>query len=88
MELQALVCARRRKGVEKEGRSWVEERRRGGNKSESRAWGMIAWVYITLNNYYLSVLFEWESVRIPGRAEEVEEKKEVRAEKGGMGRAL
>lgn len=49
---------------------------------------MVARLCITVNDYYLVVPFEWESLRIRGRAEEVKEKKEVRAEKSGMRRAL
>jgi hypothetical protein len=73
--------------VEKEGRNWVATMP-DETGSKRRAWGMVARLYITVNNYYLVVPFEWRGVRVGRRAGEVEEKKEVRAERSGMGRAL
>jgi hypothetical protein len=88
MDLQTLVCARMRRGARKEGRNWVAAGPSSGKESYGRAWGMVARPYITVNNYYLVVPFEWRGARIGVRAREVEEKKEVRAEKSGMWRAL
>jgi hypothetical protein len=88
MGLRAFVCERTGRAVGKEGRNWVAAGPGDGKESKRRASQMIARLSITVNNYYLLVPFEWRGVRIGGRAREVEEKKEVRAEKSGKGRAL
>jgi hypothetical protein len=87
MGLRVFVCVRTGRTVEKEGRNWVAAVP-GRRKCKRRAWRIIARLSITVNNYYLVVPFEWRRVRIGGSAREVEEKKEVRVEKSGMGRAL